>query len=196
MADGRHIPFERHHSLDSEDRQREQPARPLVELLVASGARVVADIGAGTGYFALPLAEHLPGGRVLCLDIEPRMLDLVRQRAEERGLLERVELVPMAEPDALPLADASVDAALLVSLYHELDDRPRFLAELKRSLRSGGLLVVADWRPDGSADHGPRPHHRIAATVALAELRDAGFADSREHRLYADHWVVTGEARA
>ena len=193
MGDGRHIPFERHHSLDSEDRQREQPAGPLVELLVASGARVVADIGAGTGYFALPLAERLPGGRVLCLDIEPRMLDVVRQRAEERGLGERVELVHMTETDTLPLVDASVDAALLVSLYHELDDRPRFLAELKRSLRPGGLLVVADWRPDGSADHGPRPEHRVPAAVALAEVRDAGFAHSREHRLYADHWVMTAE---
>jgi ubiquinone/menaquinone biosynthesis C-methylase UbiE len=191
MTDGRHIPFERHHSLDSEDRQREQPAGPLVELLVASGARVVADIGAGTGYFALPLAERLPGGRVLCLDIEPRMLDVVRLRAEERGLGERVELVHMTDAHILPLADASVDAAFMVSLYHELDGRPRFLAELQRSLRPGGLVAVVDWRPDGTADHGPRPHHRIAATVALAEIAAAGFADPREHRLYANHWVVT-----
>ncbi len=194
MVEGRHIPFERHHSLDSDDRQREQPPGPLVELLLASGARVVADVGAGTGYFALPLAERLSTGRVLCLDIEPRMLDVLRQRAEEQGLAKRVELVPMTDPTTLPLENDSVDAALLVSLYHELDDRPRFLAELGRALRPGGLLVVADWRPEGSTEHGPRPEHRVAPDVALAEMRDAGFAHAREDRLYSDHWVVTAEA--
>jgi len=194
MVDGRHIPFERHHSLDSEDRQREQPPAPLVELVLASGARVVADVGAGTGYFALPLAERLPEGRVLCLDIEPRMLDLLRQRAEERGLGGRVELLHVTSPDILPLDDASIDAALMVSLYHELDDRPRYLAELRRSLRPAGLLAVIDWRPDGSADHGPRPEHRIAAGLALSELQGAGFINPAEHPLYTDSWVVTARA--
>ena len=194
MVEGRHIRFEHHHSLHSEDRQRTQPAEPLVELLLADGVRVVADVGVGTGYFALPLAERLAEGKVLGLDIEPRMLEVLRQRAREKGLEQRLVAVEMTDPHTLPVADRTLDAALMVSLYHELDDRPRFLAELGRALRPGGLLAVADWRPEGTADHGPRPQHRVPVDVVLRELASAGFEHLETHQVYQDHWVVTGRA--
>jgi ubiquinone/menaquinone biosynthesis C-methylase UbiE len=155
---------------------------------------VVADVGVGTGYFALPLAERLENGRVLGLDIEPRMLEVVRERAREQGLEQKLELFEMTDPHTIPVPDRTLDAALMVSLYHELDDRPRLLAELGRALRAGGVLAVVDWRLEGATDHGPRPQHRVAVEVALRELAEAGFEQTQQHWIYQDHWVVTGRA--
>lgn len=192
MVEGRHIHFAHHHALDSDERRREQPVGPLVELVLGRAPSLVADVGAGTGYFALPLAERLTRGRVVCLDLEPRMLEVLGERARERNLADRVETLLMDDAGSLPLADASADVALLVNLYHELDDRPRFLAELRRTLRPGGLLLASDWRPEGAADHGPRPEHRVGVAAATRELELAGFAPVEEHPLYRDHWVLSG----
>jgi SAM-dependent methyltransferase len=190
MTEGRHISFEHHHALDGERRLAEQPPGPLLELVLAAQPRVVADLGCGTGYLALPLAERLPAGRVLCLDLEPRMLEVLRERAAARGLERRVETVRVDDPLRLPLSDGAVDAALLVNLYHELDGRAGYLAELRRALRPGGLLLVCDWRQEGDPDHGPRPQHRVPAVTARQELEGAGFLEVVEHDMYGNYWVI------
>jgi ubiquinone/menaquinone biosynthesis C-methylase UbiE len=193
MVKGRDFEFSKHQRLDSAERRQSQPPEPLVELVAAAAPDLVADVGVGTGYFALPLADRLPAVRVLGLDIEPRMLDLFRERAVERGVAERIETVHMADPGHLPLDDAAVAAVLMVSLHHELRDRQGFLAGVHRILRPGGRVVVCDWSPEGSSDHGPSPGHRVPSATATAELEGAGFTRVRRHDLYVDHWVLSGE---
>ncbi len=190
-GDGRIFSYENHHKLDSPERRLTQPPGPLVELMLASRPSVVADIGAGTGYFALPLAERLnDGGMILGVDPDPRILEVLSQRAERAGVADRVRTVGMPDRDRLPLEDRSVDVALLSSLYHELDDRVAYLQEVARTLRGGGSIVLCDWSPEGTAERGPRPQYRIPAPTAAAELRTAGFVEPTEHALYPDFWVL------
>ncbi len=186
------LTFEEHEKLDSDDRKRRQPPALLVDLVAATAPAVAVDWGAGTGAFAIPLAERMAGGSVVCLDVEPRMLELVRRRADAAGVGDRVSTRLVGPRGPVPLADASADAVLMVNLYHELDDRPGSLHEALRILRPGGRLVVCDWDPEGEAGHGPSPGHRIQAAVAVAEMVAAGFAAAPGPPLYDGFWVVVG----
>jgi len=185
--------FDQHARLDSPERRERQPPGPLVELIARSSPQVVADLGAGTGYFALPLAQQLPAARVICLDLEPRMLGLLDERAAGAGMFGRLETRLVTESPALPLTDGEVDAVVLVNLWHELGDPPATLAELARSLRSGGRLVICDWAPEGDREAGPPVEHRVAAGAVEAVLSESGWSAVRRVPLYRDHWTVTAE---
>jgi len=185
--------FDQHARLDSDQRRERQPPEPLVELIAQSAPQVVADLGAGTGYFALPLAERLPTAHVLCLDLEPRMLELLAERAIGVGVADRIQTRLVAARPKLPLADGEVDAALLVNLWHELDDSAATLAELARGLAPGGRLVICDWAPEGDRVSGPPVKIRASAAAVETALSDAGWSSVRCVPLYRDHWTVTAE---
>jgi len=106
------------------------------------GERVL-EVGPGTGYYTLDVAESLhPGGRLDILDVQQEMLDHTLRRAEERGITN----ITAARGDAraLPYADASFDAAFLVTVLGEIPDQEMSLRELARVLRPGGRLVVGE----------------------------------------------------
>ncbi len=150
--------FDKVEKLDDESRRRRQPIAPVIDALALDSDDVVIDLGAGTGYFALPIAARLgPGGSVIALDVEPRMLDLLCQRAAERGLADRIRRLEVVSQGALPVADASATRALVANVHHELDDPRVVLAELHRALRPQGRIVVVDWQPSGTTEIGPRP---------------------------------------
>jgi SAM-dependent methyltransferase len=197
-GDGRIFEYENHHKLDSPERHRSQPPAPLVDLVLTGGPSVVADIGVGTGYFAVPIAERMDGGGGVVLGVDPdtRMLEVLAERAAAVGVGDRIRTVPMPERDRLPLGDGAVDVALLSSLYHELDDRPAYLREVARALCPGGAVVLCDWHPEGTSERGPRPHHRVRPEVAAAELREAGLVAPTAHELYDDFWVLRAERPA
>ena len=129
----RRFPPEKIAKLDSPQRHAMQPPAAIVEILAAARPATVLDVGVGTGFFALPLAAALPESKVIGLDVEPRMLAVFEERATEKGLAGQVELLE-APPDAVPLPDGAVDAALLANVYHELDDRGAYLRELHRTI--------------------------------------------------------------
>jgi ubiquinone/menaquinone biosynthesis C-methylase UbiE len=189
MHDDRRFPVESMARLDSPERAERQPPAPLVELVAALRPTRVLDVGAGTGYFALPLAARLAGARIIALDVEPRMLEVIMKRATERGLGGTVETL-LAPAGKVPLADASVDLVLLMNIFHELDHRPAHIGELKRVLRRRGHLIICDWSPSGGPAAGPPVEHRVPQQTAVAELTHAGFADVTEHRLYPSFWTL------
>jgi SAM-dependent methyltransferase len=194
------FPFEKAHRLDDPERLREQPPEPVIAALELGPESRVLDLGVGTGYFAVPIASRLAAiggaGRVLGLDIEPRMLELLRQHALRAGIEGRIDALALDgdDPDRLPLDDASLDRALLVGLYHELERPGAILAELRRVLRADGLLLIVDWSPLGRLDKGPPLEHRVPAARIEEALRRAGFADIASLPLYADHNALRASA--
>lgn len=131
--------------LDRPERQREERTDLLLDALGLEPGNVVADIGAGTGYFTFPLAERVsPGGRVLAVDIQPQMLQIIRRRAEERGVTEVEPVLGAVDDPALPAG--TVDVALLVDVYHELSHPWEMMAAIARALRPGGRLFVVEYR--------------------------------------------------
>lgn len=190
MHDDRRFPFEKIAKLDAPERQEALPKPPLVELVAGLQPRRIADIGVGTGYFALPLAERLPAAHVLGVDVEPRMLEVLAERAAEKGVADRVETVSTTA-DRPGLDDGSVDVVLLVAVYHELDDRAAYMQRVRKALASGGRVVICDWRHDRGFDHGPPEHHRVAESVARADLETAGFQEITAHDLYDAFYVLS-----
>jgi ubiquinone/menaquinone biosynthesis C-methylase UbiE len=185
---GHPFQFERAARLDSEDRKARQPAGPLVELVASLAPARVLEVGVGTGYFALPLASALPDTEVVGADIEPRMMEIARERAEHAGVSLRL-LETTAE--RLEVDDEGFDVVLLANLYHELPGRPAYLGEVRRALRPGGHLVICDWaRTKGEHGSGPPNDHRVARETTEAEVRAAGFDGIAVHDLYPGFYTL------
>jgi ubiquinone/menaquinone biosynthesis C-methylase UbiE len=162
--------FHHHHAqkLDDPERRRWLPEMDVIDRLGLRPEMTVADIGAGTGYFALPIARVV--ARVLAVDMQPEMLALLRSRIGELP----IEIVH-GEATKTTLKDASVDVALLANVWHELDDHGAALAEVARVLRPGGRVAILDWRPDTDPENGPPADHRIAPEKIEAQLRESGW---------------------
>ena len=130
----------------------------------------VADLGAGPGFFTLPLADRVgPEGAVYATDISQEMLAALRNR----GVPAHVTLVHAGE-NTIPLPDAAVDIALLAFVLHELVQPAAFLREVQRILRRDGRLVVLEWIPQDDG-MGPPIEERISETATRALLEMAGF---------------------
>jgi len=185
--------FEKAHKLDAPERHEEQPAEWLLPHLRLEPESVVLDLGAGTGYFARPIARELAklggAGRMIALDVEPRMLELLAERASQEELADRIETVTCdaGRPEPLPLASGSVSHVVLVGVYHELGDRLRTMAEVHRVLQPGGLVLIVDWDVDGRLDKGPPREHRVPAPRIEEELRASGFSGVERLTVYPNH---------
>jgi ubiquinone/menaquinone biosynthesis C-methylase UbiE len=151
----------------------------MLSPLVRPGMTVL-EPGCGMGFFTLPLARLVgTGGRIVCVDLQPKMIDALKRRARKAGLSDRIEAA-VCEPDDLGLScwEGRIDLALAIHMVHELPDVPGFLGQLHRALRPGGRLLILE--PKGHV----RPE-QLEATVAVAEALgfSRGPAPGLEHRL-------------
>lgn len=152
----------------------QKPAEVLRELALPVNA-VVVDLGAGTGYFSVRLARQVPQGKVYAADIEPNLINYLRERAAKEGLTNVVPLLLGAAGPALP---EPADLILIVDTYHHLPDRLPYLAKLRQSLKPSGRLVLVDFRM-GEIPVGPPEKMRVPPAQAAAELSAAGLTKQR-----------------
>jgi SAM-dependent methyltransferase len=132
--------------LERPERERQERTDLLIAGLSLSEDFVVADIGAGTGYFTFPVAARVPQGKVFSVDIQPEMLALIEQRKALENVV-NVETV-LGEADDPKLPDNEIDLAFIVDAYHEFSF-PREMGErLKASLKPGGQLVLVEYRAE------------------------------------------------
>jgi SAM-dependent methyltransferase len=155
---------------DNPERASWQRPDELLDALHLQPTFLVADIGAGTGYFSVRLAKRLPEGKVFAADVEPDMVHYLAARAERERLSNLTAVQARADAANLP---EPVDLILLVDTYHHIDDRTRYFAALQPSLRPGGRLVVVDFKAD--SPNGPPAAHRLAPERVTQELAAAGF---------------------
>lgn len=155
-----------------DDPERDAWQRPdeVVAALALSDGMRVADVGAGTGYFAARLARAVPGGEVVATDVEPDMVRYLEARASREGLANLRAVA--ASASASGLAPASVDRVLVVNVWHHIEDRASYARDLAAALRPGGRVLVVDFRLD--AERGPPPEHRLPAESVVADFEAAG----------------------
>lgn len=161
----------------------QEPDRVLAMLALAPGM-TVADIGAGTGYFAVRIARALPTGRVLATDIEPDMIRYLRERAG-REQLTNLEPV-LATADDPKVTD--VDRILVVDVWHHLPDRIAYAKRLANALRDGGLIAVVDFKLD--ATMGPPKEFRLAPQAIIDDLTAAGLSAQLAGQLREQYVVI------
>jgi ubiquinone/menaquinone biosynthesis C-methylase UbiE len=169
----------------------QQPARVLRALRVRRGA-VVADVGAGPGYFTTRLARAVgPRGRVYAVDPEPAVLTVLLRRLDGA-----TNVTPVLSRDDDPmLPPASCDLALFVNAYHHVADGPAFLRRLARALKPGGRLAAIDWAYR-ETPVGPPMRRRIPPETFVGLARRAGLAPVARHEfLPYQYFVVLARRR-
>ena len=177
----------------------EDPTRPSwlppAQILTATGVRageIVADVGAGTGYFAVPMAQAVGAeGKVYAVDAQPEMLEWIRKKIEAMGL-SNIQLVH-AEASSTMLPGDVCDLYFIANVWHELDNRQAVLGEARRILKPAGRIAILDWRPDVERVNGPPLEHRLTTDTAIGDLRQAGFHGMRTQNIGQYSWLVMAE---
>ena len=167
------------HLLASPLRRWLEDPEKLLAPLVQPGMTVL-DLGSAMGFFALPVARLVgENGRVICIDVEPRMIDGLRRRARRAGLSERIETVVCDEGDlGLAGRDGTLDLALAIHVLHELSDIASALRQTASALKEQGRLLVVEPKGHVSAE-------MFACELSAARL--AGFSLERCWPLWRRH---------
>ena len=161
---------------DDPKRDAWQKPHEVIQALRLRPDAVVADIGAGTGYFATRLAHMVPKGRVYAVDTESEMVKHLAERAKREGLSNVTAVAGTASSARLP---RKADLILLVDVYHHISERERYFARLADDLEADGRVAIIDFRMD--SPEGPPKAARIAPEQVKAELKRAGYELTQEH---------------
>jgi FkbM family methyltransferase len=161
------------------------PAKRTLRRIGLAAGDVIIDVGAGSGYFALP-ASRMVGrqGEVIAVDIAPEAIALIERKKREQGR-SNVRTV-LATGDSLGLPESIGSLAFLHTVLHEVDDKAVMLRALHRALRSRGRIAVVEF--GGRSIFGPPRCERIGEAEMLALLTEAGFTEPAIQRwgaLYA-----------
>jgi ubiquinone/menaquinone biosynthesis C-methylase UbiE len=159
-----------------DDPSRDEWQKPdvVIAALQLAADDVVADVGAGTGYFAMRLARAVPDGKVIATDVEPDMVRHLGERARKEGLANVIAVQGDAADPKLP---EHVDAILIVDVLHHVADRPAFFRALAGTLDDAGKIVVVDFKPDAPEDGpGPPRKHRLAIAELERDAKAAGLS--------------------
>jgi len=161
---------------DDPKRDAWQKPHQVIQALALKPDAVVADIGAGTGYFATRLAHMVPKGRVYAVDTEPDMVKHLGERAKRDGL-KNLSAVAGAPND--PRLPQKADVVLLVDVYHHIGEREQYFSKVAGNLKPGGRVAIIDFRMD--SPEGPPKAARIEPDRVKAEMKRAGFEIVQEH---------------
>ena len=132
--------------LERAEREREERTDLTLERLPLEPDSIVADIGAGSGYFTRRIARRIPRGRVIAADIQPEMLDILARQAADEGI-RNVDTL-LTSPTSLGLQPDSIDVALMVDVYHELSHPREIAEEIGAALRPEGQLILIEYRAE------------------------------------------------
>ena len=160
--------------LDRPSREAEDQPEKVIDAMKLSPDNIVAEIGTGTGYFARRIARRLsPAGKIYANDIQPEMLELLRQRASAEGVSNIVTVLGKENDPLLP--DGTLDWILLVDVYHEFQNPQPMLAAMHRDLGPTGRVALVEYRLEGETASHIREEHRMSVEQVLKEWEPAGF---------------------
>ncbi len=157
--------------LEGPDREAWQKPEQIMDALRIAERSVVADLGAGGGWFTVRLARRVgPNGVVYAEDIQPQMIEATTRRVQREGLQNVRAILGTPEDPGLPAGE--LDAVLIVDTYHEMAEPVTLLRNVARALKPQGRLGIVDFNRDGGGP-GPPPEERVDPD---AIVRDAGAA--------------------
>ena len=168
-------------------RARWQKPAMLVRALGLRRGQVVAEIGAGPGYFTARLARAVgPSGHVFAIDPEAAVLDVLRQRVARAGVSNVTPVLSRDDDPMLPRGRCQ--AAIIINAYHHMHQAPTFLRRLVAALPPGARVINVDWNED--SEFGPPPRRRIPRARFLRDARRAGLRLVADRRLLPHQYFL------
>ncbi len=150
---------------------------------------VVADIGAGSGFFTVPLAKKVGNeGFVYAEDIQKGMVDYISQKVAKLKMKNIRTILGKVEDPAIP--NNSLDFAFIANTYHELEKPLLLLKNVRKDLRPHGKLVIIDWDPKKDAPFGPPKEVKIPEETAIKEAEKTGFYFIEKHDFMPYHYFL------
>ena len=171
--------------LDDPRRDAWQKPHEVVMALDLKPDEVVADLGAGTGYFAKRFARH--AGKVYAVDISKKLLDIAKKNEP------RLETV-LASPDDPKLPTKNVDTIFICDVLHHITNREQYYSKMAAALKPGGRIVIVDFHKR-ETEMGPPVSERIAEQDAVRELEAAGFRKTRSWDFLEAQYMLEFRAR-
>jgi SAM-dependent methyltransferase len=163
--------------LERDERNEEENAEMAIRYLPISKNAVVADLGAGTGYYSFRIAEKIPEGKVYAIDIQPSFVEFLGERKKERNAQNLYPL--LGNQTNIGLEKASVDLLLMVDVYHELEFPEEMLKAIYHVLKPDGKLVLIEFR--GEDPTVPiKELHKMTVAQIRKELKPNGFSLSQK----------------
>lgn len=157
--------------LERPGREKEERTDVLLQALQLKSTDVVADIGAGTGYFTFRISPLVPQGKVLAVDIQQEMIDYLNtNKAKQKATNVEAVLGTIQDPNLPP---ASVDLVLFVDAYHEFSHPREMMQAIAKSLKPGGRVALVEYRAE-DPDVPIRPRHKMTIAQATKEMEAVG----------------------
>jgi ubiquinone/menaquinone biosynthesis C-methylase UbiE len=174
--------------LDSHDRVAGLHIDQVVAALGLAPGQVVADLGAGTGVFSVPLAKAVaPSGRVYAVEIDAKFFDYIKRRAADGNVANIATVAGTPADPALPASD--VDLAFMHDVIHHVADREGYLKNAVRYLKPSGRFAMIDLNP-ATSPHRDDPSLQVTKEQVNRWMTALGFANAREVPISADKWFV------
>lgn len=165
--------------LENPQREAEQKPGEVIAALGIKKNETLADIGAGSGYFSFRFAPIVGnGGKIYAVDINPDLILYMNQRIRDMKLT-NVTTVLSLPGDPL-LMDASINRFFICNTWHHIENRPSYIARMKKMLKPGGQIIVVDYMKK-ALPVGPPPEMKMAREDAIQEMEANGFKLAKEH---------------
>jgi len=158
-------------NFESSERDAYQKPEKVLEYLGDVDGKKIMDIGTGSGYFSVKLADK--GAQVIAADVNEEFLEALEKRIEQNNL-KNIELrkIPYDSPGLVP---DEVDMVLIVNTYHHIENRSEYFEEVKKGTQKTGQLVIIDFFKT-EVPVGPSVDHKISMDQVVAELKEAGYS--------------------
>ena len=171
--------------LESEDRKTWQNTDEILDLIELKSSYIVADLGCGNGYFAVPISRKVK--KVYGIDVQKEMLEFLEQKIRSQNI-GNIELL-LSKDNKIPLEDQSLDLLINVNTLHEFRDKNKIAKEMQRVIKSDGRVVIIDFKKEDSG-FGPPLAIRVSEDQAKQLFEERGFACVKSSELLYHYLMV------
>lgn len=176
--------------LDSDERKKIIPPQLILDSMKINLTDKVLDLGAGVGYFAIPMFDYIKEGSVLALDLSVEMIEELKKRIQNlpAEIKSRIN-TKVGTIDDLIAENLKFDKILIAFVFHEISDQSLFLKNLKQLLNTDGEITIVEWQKSNT-NEGPPLHHRISKEELIKMSIENNYRVDLEKNITQSHYFI------